>query len=144
MNVAANYLASFQPVRPVLDGFGLALSTQATDRLAAIPEQNAAMEVALGQRALAELGANRRQQMSLDAQQAQLDDDRQRAALRMAGEIFGMGGGVSPGLQVSDPLQLKAAWDATMRQRQADLASRSLRGNAYLSQALENLQSVSS
>jgi hypothetical protein len=139
MSVASTYLASFQPVRPMLEGFGNVLSTDAAALLSSIPAQNAAMELALGKQALAEAGANRRQQMSIDAQLAQLEDARKLGALRMAGSLFGLGGGVGGGLATADPLQLKTGVDQLMAARRAQVASRGLRSNAYLAQAVENL-----
>lgn len=139
MSVASTYLASFQPVRPMLDGFGNVLSTDAAALLSSIPAQNAAMELALGKQALAEVGANRRQQMSIDTQLAQLEATRKQNALRMAGSLFGMGGGVGGGLATVDPLQLKAGVDQLNAARRANLASRGIRSGAYLAQAAENL-----
>jgi ABC-type uncharacterized transport system YnjBCD ATPase subunit len=138
LGIASNYLASFQPVRP-LAGFETVLSTKGADLLSQIPLENAAMELAMAKQTLAEAGQTRRQQMVIDSRQQELEAARRQNGLRMAGALFGMGGSVGSGLSVADPLALKAAVDGMARQRRADLAGRSLRSTALFSQALENL-----
>jgi ABC-type uncharacterized transport system YnjBCD ATPase subunit len=138
LGVASNYLASFQPVRP-LAGFETVLSTKGADLLSQIPLENAAMELAMAKQTLAEAGQTRRQQMVVDSRQQELEAVRRQSGLRMAGALFGMGGNVGGGLAVTDPLALKAAVDGMARQRRADLAGRTVGSNALLSQALQNL-----
>lgn len=64
-SAAANYLASFQPVRPYEMQSGV-LSDTATQMLGAIPSQNAALAVELAKQTLAEAGGVKRAQIEAE------------------------------------------------------------------------------
>lgn len=95
LDVASNYAAAFRPQGPFLDGFNLALSSSGADLLSAIPSQNAAMDLALAQATLPELGATARQRLVTEAELRNADltrrSNRRSSALSMLSSILGSG-----------------------------------------------------
>lgn len=141
--ISASYLANFRPVAPV-PGFESVLSNQASEALAAIPRNNAALLGQLAVAGLNELGATERLQRNLDAVAMENEltrgANRKLGGLRMAGDLlaaaFPSGGdaGVTPG----DPLALLSALQNSESATQAHRARRAIRSNAFLAEALKD------
>jgi hypothetical protein len=150
-NVAASFSASARPVAPFLEGFATVLSNEATKQLSSIPGQNAAMNLALAQSGLSELGATERQRLSLQAQKdvlnAQLADkalDRRsanRAAmLRMAGQVFGSSlPALTPGAASVDPFAAVTSMENLFSQLDQRRAARMSGSRGVATNALTKL-----
>ena len=149
--VAANFAASARPAAPFLDGFATVLSNDATRLLSSIPGQNAAMDLALAQSGLSELGATERQRLSLQAQKdvlnAQLADkalDRRSAnraaVLRMAGQVFGNAlPALMPGTSSVDPFAAVTSMESVFSQLNQRRAERMSGSRGVATNALTKL-----
>lgn len=98
LDVASNYAATFRPQEPVLAGFNLALSSSGSDLLSGIPAQNAAIDSALAQAALGQIGASARQRLTTDAE-LRLEEqtrrsNRRASAMKMLSSILEGGSGL--------------------------------------------------
>lgn len=140
--ISASYLASFRPVAPV-PGFESVLSNQASEALAAIPRNNAALLGQLAVTGLNELGATERLQRNLDAVALENEltrgANRKFGALRMAGDLLAAAfpGGGEAGVTPGDPLALLSALQNSERGTQARRTEKAIRGNAFLAEALK-------
>jgi len=140
--ISASYLASFRPVAPV-PGFESVLSNQASEALAAIPRNNAALLGQLAVTGLNELGATERLQRNLDAVALENEltrgANRKFGALRMAGDLLAAAfpGGGDAGVTPGDPLALLSALQNSESATQARRTAKGIRGNAFLAKALE-------
>ena len=141
--LAASYLASFRPVEPV-PGFEDVLSRDGM-ALAKIPGENALIEAGLAGKAMAELGANRRQKEQLEALALQNEltrrANRQGNALRMAGALFGslMPGEQVAGVEIGDPLALLDRLGGFNQNQRTRRANNSIRSNTYAAGLLRGL-----
>jgi hypothetical protein len=144
MGVADSYLASFRQVG-VVPGFDDVLSNAGVTALSAIPAANASFMHDLASRALAEGGANRRTQMTLDATADQNDlirrENRRTGALRLAGTLLtsAMPGQTVAGVEVGNPLELMQALRDFNEAGRRDRASQMLRSNSAAAGLLKEL-----
>jgi len=134
-NITQAYLTGFKKVDPV-PGFDDVLSRDGM-MVAKIPGENALIEAGLAGKAMAELGANRRQKEQLEALALQNEltrrANRQGNALRMAGALFGslMPGEQVAGVEIGDPLALLDRLGGFNQNRRTRRANNSIRSNTY-------------
>jgi hypothetical protein len=142
-NITQAYLTGFKKVDPV-PGFDDVLSRDGM-MVAKIPGENALIEAGLAGKAMAELGANRRQKEQLEALALQNDwthrANRQGNALRMAGALFGslMPGEQVAGVEIGDPLALLDRLGGFNQNQRTRRANNSIRSNTYAAGLLRGL-----
>lgn len=147
--VAANFAATAKPVAPMLDGFEAVLSNEATKQLSQIPLQNAAMNLALAQSGLTQVGAMAQQRLLLDLERERLADNvqqrrsaRRSDALRMAGQLFSSalpalgGGGAAAAV---NPFGLMTSMDGLWAAQAQSRATRSAGSRGVAASALSSL-----
>lgn len=134
---AASYLGSFRPVGPV-PGFSDVLSTDGVNTFKDVAQQNALIESGLASKALGELGANRRTEMTIDGnlEAALLNQraNRRAGALRLAGEMLASalpGSQGSAGVEIGDPLALIERLQQFSQNQANNRARQTLRSNTY-------------
>jgi hypothetical protein len=142
-NITQAYLTGFKKVDPV-PGFDDVLSRDGM-MVAKIPGENALIEAGLAGKAMAELGANRRQKEQLEALALQNEltrrANRQGNALRMAGALFGslMPGEQVAGVEIGDPLALLDRLGGFNQNQRTRRANNSIRSNTYAAGLLRGL-----
>ena len=142
-NITQAYLTGFKKVDPV-PGFDDVLSRDGM-MVAKIPGENALIEAGLAGKAMAELGANRRQKEQLEALALQNEltrrANRQGNALRMAGALFGslMPGEQVAGVEIGDPLALLDRLGGFNQNQRTRRANNSIRSNTHAAGILKGL-----